>query len=353
MGSICFIIIGYNYRLILIGAWVCGCVWCVCGVCGCVWCVCGCVCGVCGVCVWSAVCGVFVCLCVSHSVPKRLKKFQQGALAHSWVYCQRSYSWAGRISRLITVTYLQTKVTFTILLRPWAEAVTRFSLRLLMHVQKVPVADLSLCLCLTWLQSLSEDFTWLRATIIQVCIRRSNSESHSMARLPVWSLRVRAASMTQQMRISYTLVFLPFSLLCSLASRCGHVLDFFSLTSWWPETYSLDGTAPVWTVWISPLQWISLTQKPSASHSLTSLQLLLAAFNYYYASKRPCVCVALCSKETKEIPAGGSSPLMSLLPTKLLTSWEDITADHRAYLQTKVTFTILLHPWARSWAQAL
>ena len=30
----------------------------------------------------------------------------QGAVAHSWVYCQRSYSWIGRISRLITVTYL-------------------------------------------------------------------------------------------------------------------------------------------------------------------------------------------------------------------------------------------------------
>ena len=26
--------------------------------------------------------------------------------------------------------------------------------------------------------------------------------------------------------------------------------------------------------------------------------------------------------------AGGSSPLMSLLPTKLLMSWEDIGADH-------------------------
>ena len=29
-----------------------------------------------------------------------------------------------------------------------------------------------------------------------------------------------------------------------------------------------------------------------------------------------------------QFTAGGSSPLMSLLPTKLLMSWEDIGADH-------------------------
>ena len=29
-----------------------------------------------------------------------------------------------------------------------------------------------------------------------------------------------------------------------------------------------------------------------------------------------------------DFSAGGSSPLMSLLPTKLLMSWEDIGADH-------------------------
>ena len=31
---------------------------------------------------------------------------------------------------------------------------------------------------------------------------------------------------------------------------------------------------------------------------------------------------------TVTVTAGGSSPLMSLLPTKLLMSWEDIGADH-------------------------
>ena len=71
---------------------------------------------------------------------------------------------------------------------------------------------------------------WIRVSIIQVCIRRSTSVSHSMARLPVWSLRVRAASMTQQLCISYPLVSLPFLLLCFLASRCGHVLDSFLLS---------------------------------------------------------------------------------------------------------------------------
>ena len=33
--------------------------------------------------------------------------FQQGAVAHSWVHCQWSYSWVGRISGLIIPTYLQ------------------------------------------------------------------------------------------------------------------------------------------------------------------------------------------------------------------------------------------------------
>ena len=37
----------------------------------------------------------------------RLLSLLQGAVAHSWVHCQRSYSWVGRISGLITPTYLQ------------------------------------------------------------------------------------------------------------------------------------------------------------------------------------------------------------------------------------------------------
>ena len=54
---------------------------------------------------------------------------------------------------------------------------------------------------------------------------------------------------------------------------------------------------------------------------------------------RLCVCVvsvcvvSACVRHTLfqrvKTTAGGSSPLMSLLPTKLLMSWEDITADHR------------------------
>ena len=46
-------------------------------------------------------------------------------------------------------------------------------------------------------------------------------------------------------------------------------------------------------------------------------------------------CVCVCNpwnhrdpSDCFELLAGGSSPLMSLLPTKLLMSWEDIGADH-------------------------
>ena len=38
----------------------------------------------------------------------------------------------------------------------------------------------------------SRQNTWLHVAIKQVCVRRSTSVSHKMARLPVWSLRVRA-----------------------------------------------------------------------------------------------------------------------------------------------------------------
>ena len=51
-----------------------------------------------------------------------------------------------------------------------------------------------------------------------------------------------------------------------------------------------------------------------------------------------CVCVCVTFGVTRfllecvllpiEVYAGGSSPLMSLLPTKLLMSWDDIGADH-------------------------
>ena len=42
------------------------------------------------------------------------------------------------------------------------------------------------------------------------------------------------------------------------------------------------------------------------------------------------MCVCVCTSESKEFPfrAGGSGPLKSPLPTKLLLSWEDIQADH-------------------------
>ena len=41
-----------------------------------------------------------------------------------------------------------------------------------------------------------------------------------------------------------------------------------------------------------------------------------------------CVCT-FCIEVKLHRVAGGSSPFMSLLPTKLLMNWEDITADHR------------------------
>ena len=43
---------------------------------------------------------------------------------------------------------------------------------------------------------------------------------------------------------------------------------------------------------------------------------------------RVCVCVTPWFQGFTHRQAGGSSPLMSLLPTKLLMSWEDIGADH-------------------------
>ena len=39
--------------------------------------------------------------------------------------------------------------------------------------------------------------------------------------------------------------------------------------------------------------------------------------------------------------AGGSSPLMSLLPTQLLMSWEDIGADHSDILATTLVPAVL------------
>ena len=48
----------------------------------------------------------FTCITVYSNVLLWTNILQQGAMAHSWVHCQRSYSWNGRISRLIIVTYL-------------------------------------------------------------------------------------------------------------------------------------------------------------------------------------------------------------------------------------------------------
>ena len=60
-----------------------------------------------------------------HTLFQSQRRFQQEAVAHSWVYCQRSYSWAGRISRLITVTYLLCNPTS--LFHPRAQAVAGHS----------------------------------------------------------------------------------------------------------------------------------------------------------------------------------------------------------------------------------
>ena len=65
--------------------------------------------------------------------------------------------------------------------------------------------------------------------------------------------------------------------------------------------------------------------------------------------KAMCVCVShFVPKRPLTILAGGSSPLMSLLPTKLLMSWEDITADHRDVPANHVILSSLLHPWAEA-----
>ena len=40
---------------------------------------------------------------------------KQGAMAHSWVHCQRSYSCIGRISRLIIVTYLLSRWIYMVI----------------------------------------------------------------------------------------------------------------------------------------------------------------------------------------------------------------------------------------------
>ena len=76
-----------------------------------------------------------VCVCVDHlqrcktSHVVSFSNKLQGAVAHSWVYCQRSYSWIGRISRLITVTYLLF-VPLCISLQPFdvIQCVIQFSL---------------------------------------------------------------------------------------------------------------------------------------------------------------------------------------------------------------------------------
>ena len=42
-----------------------------------------------------------------------------------------------------------------------------------------------------------------------------------------------------------------------------------------------------------------------------------------------CVCVTLCSKETKEVPAGGPSMCCARWSNEAATTHADITADHR------------------------
>ena len=68
------------------------------------------------------------------------------------------------------------------------------------------------------------DWLHLADRYIDACIYQASvcspvvPESHSMARLLVWSSRVEAVRIPLQLRISYPLSFLPFLLLCFLAS---------------------------------------------------------------------------------------------------------------------------------------
>ena len=225
-----------------------------------------------------------VCVRVSHSVPKRPKKISAGGSSPlmSLLPTKLFMSWED-----FTADHRDVPALWSYKFVPPKGSGCCRSFRSFMHCWVKQ-------LCCRLLAMPFLEHAWLRLadSYMDTCTHQTSVFSpvdfrkpFYMARLPVWSLRVRAASKTQQLRISSTLLSLPFFLLCFLASRCGHVLASFYLTSRWPEMHSLDRTAPVWTAWNSPLQWISLTQKFSASDSQTSLQILLAAFNYTFWKK--------------------------------------------------------------------
>ena len=151
------------------------------------------------------------CVCVSNSVPKSTGPGTYGCL-----------SWPTRPDSIGVKMYL------LIISRNFQFFSTHF-LRLFQVHRSFwnntcfrPIALLFVFTSAAWTNTALTGFTWIHVSIRQVCVRRSISVSHSMARLPVWSLRVAAVRMTPQLRISYPLVFLPLLLLSSLASlwRC-------------------------------------------------------------------------------------------------------------------------------------
>ena len=74
-----------------------------------------------------------------------------------------------------------------------------------------------------------------------------------------------------------------------------------------------------------------------------SINLILSAMQHSVAIQE-CVCYTLFRKVTlTRLLAGGKSPLMSLLPTNLLVSWEDIMADHVTSATYLATMSPLIH----------
>ena len=250
-----------------------------------------------GVFVFS-VCFLFffvLCVCVSHSVPKRPLTILAGGSSPlmSLLPTKLLTSWED-----ITADHRDVPANHVILsslLHPWAEAVSRsFSGRSCLFKSTcywpfgLQLPDMTEFLLLT--------ITWTPQSIIQVCFRRSISESHPMARLPVWSLQVRAASMTQQLRISYPLRFLAFLLA---------LLFFFPLRTCL-VSFLFEASRRLETYSVGRLLLYEQLEIPvcseSALHSNTrpvvySLRLQLS-FATYAIQGHVCVCVTLCSEET-------------------------------------------------------
>ena len=180
--------------------------------------------------------GTCLCVCVCQALFQRAK---QGGNLVSIAGCPTKRAMPRLIWRLIISTYLLLRPRKPYKCVPPEEwGCCRYFYRLVMACSKnylLPTHRFSVFIH-DWTRTVAQH---MLASIKQVCLRRLASVSHSMARLPVWSLRVRATSMIQQLCTSYPFFPLPFFLLCFLASRCGHVLNSFSRDSGWPETYSV------------------------------------------------------------------------------------------------------------------